>query len=303
MKYISPSGLFCWRADKDEFYRRYVARNRPPRPVQTMPMAVGSVFDGLIKAWVDGGTGRMNEWVDAYMEGADEDVDMTDESSRVEALGHGKSAWYTYKEEGGLGTLEKLLDGADSINTEGDMLIDVEGVPIRMKQDLIVKRGDVWVVLDWKVNGWMAKSRISPSKGWWSCGGGGHRDHVPGVVGDVAVDLGDFKTLNPKWWTQLQTYSWGVGTGDGEVVGLIHQVLGRDRVCFYGGVLGCGAGLLDEYRSVVEIARSDWFFRELSKEESIDRCQGLELAASAFKGSSEEDEWYNGMMGRGGSVQ
>jgi hypothetical protein len=51
-KYLSPSSVKAWDSNRDEFYLKYLAENRPERFPQTMPMAAGSAFDANIKAFL-----------------------------------------------------------------------------------------------------------------------------------------------------------------------------------------------------------------------------------------------------------
>src|ERR1700733_9743280 len=52
MAYLSPTSLSLFLKDETQFYMQYLAENRPARPPQTVPMAVGSSFDAFAKSYL-----------------------------------------------------------------------------------------------------------------------------------------------------------------------------------------------------------------------------------------------------------
>jgi len=51
-KYLSPSALQLWLKDKEAYFIRYLALERPPKIAQTEAMAVGSAFDAYTKSFL-----------------------------------------------------------------------------------------------------------------------------------------------------------------------------------------------------------------------------------------------------------
>ena len=52
MQYLSHSSFSLYEKDKDAFYVKYMAEQRPPSFKQTQPMSVGSAFDAYVKFWL-----------------------------------------------------------------------------------------------------------------------------------------------------------------------------------------------------------------------------------------------------------
>ena len=51
-KFLSPSSIGKWNDDREEYYLRYLADNRPPKMAQTLPMSIGSAFDAYTKSYI-----------------------------------------------------------------------------------------------------------------------------------------------------------------------------------------------------------------------------------------------------------
>ena len=73
MRYLSPTSLSTWKkcvdaGDMTEFFIRYLADKRPPRPPQTIPMAVGSAFDAYVKCYIMDRLGIKGEGFDVLFE-------------------------------------------------------------------------------------------------------------------------------------------------------------------------------------------------------------------------------------------
>jgi len=64
--YLSPSALGVFEKDREQYYLKYLADNRPPRMPQTEPMAVGSAFDAFVKSYLHhslfGNHGKDNQY-------------------------------------------------------------------------------------------------------------------------------------------------------------------------------------------------------------------------------------------------
>jgi hypothetical protein len=249
--YLSPSALDCFETDAVEYYRRYLAENRPPKFPQTMPMAAGSAFDAYVKSHLhdvifgkghkDSARYELRALFEAQVES----------HLRNWAWPVGHYIFEEYKASGALADLMIELQGAiDDPKFEFDLTGEVkgsrepvegviQGVTIMGKPDLHFINGEgAHVVYDWKVNGFCGKANTSPKPGYvmlrdskygnWQRLGA-HKNaflqRYRGIEINTAMYL---EQVDPKWATQLAAYGWLLGEPVGsEVINGIDQIACR----------------------------------------------------------------------------
>jgi hypothetical protein len=216
-----------------------------------------------------------------------------------------------YKRSGALGELMIILEASNNIRFEfeicGMVQCDGElkgtdnvilkgtdtGVILKGKPDAhFVTREGIGIILDWKVNGYMGIGR--PVAGYmerrdgWGTRRGPHRDVCPVKLGGVWYNAD--QVLDEGWARQLAVYAWLLGEQvGGEFIVAVEQLVCRKGS---GGVEVCshrcriGVDWQKEYfnrvKQIWEIVRSDWVFRDMSREESLARCKILDEVDTNF---------------------
>ncbi len=240
--YISPTSYRMWRDNVDEYYLKYLAEVRPPRLMQTMPMAIGSAFDAYVKAYMSRelfGEVRPGFDLDELFE---KQVEL---QNRDWARGAGKYAFDCYLKSGAMLALMVELETAESeprfeFTIQGDIAYSinlgisggenrtVEGVvPLLGKPDLYyVTVGGSHIVYDFKVNGFCGNSATSPKPGFTIIRDGwDHDDYKPSrgegrahknctltnVDGILINENIFFEDISDDWAVQLTIYGWELG--------------------------------------------------------------------------------------------
>jgi hypothetical protein len=241
IKKLSPTSLHTWETDREEFYMKYLADNRPPREPQTGAMAIGSSFDAFVKCSLYHHLfGNDGDGVYDLERLFNEQVE--NEEIRPWAWEAGKYAFDCYRTWGCYDELLTELQSSDSApRFEFELRGEICGVPVVGKPDLWYKRV-VDVIYDWKVNGFCATRPQSPKKFYKTCrdcwgedrakqtrGGGQSKphkgyeeiNHFGHMIGEHF--LGE---VNKTWADQLCIYSWllGVEVGDDDMVVGIDQL-------------------------------------------------------------------------------
>lgn len=242
--YLSPTSLHKAETDLHEFYKEYLADNRPPRLKQTEAMSVGSAFDAYVK----------NALVKDLFGQASGKFDFeTLFTSQVEAHNRdfartaGLHCFTSYKVSGAYAMLLRVLQvspvaprfeftarsssdagvaGAVAYG-DGSSAVPILGKPDCAFEDIARNH----VILDWKVNGYMSK--MSPAKGYERCYDGwstdrakrsrshgkAHKEWFPAAspggrsaAGGIQVNaLLTLDQVNAKWALQQATYGWLAG--------------------------------------------------------------------------------------------
>ena len=313
-KYMSPTSLMLHESNPEECYMRYISDNPPPRMMQTEPMSVGSAFDAAVK-------GRLNVDLGLGLAFTADDLfySSVEPHNRDFAQGAGEVVMDGYVADGSYSRLLRLLGGATDVWMDYDSQFEWDGVPVFGKPDLgfsvlctdeQVSRGRLdralWrVVLDWKVNGFCSKSG-----GRAVAGHSRHKDFFPCWVGPLEVSCESYlEHREKKWATQTCVYSvmdaltLGLDLEDEPLV-LIDQVLCRDGsyVGTMEHVSGLSVGFRDSVRSrfvsAWDVWNSDWFFRDLTRAESMEKCAALDARADTFIGDDKDTEWLKRIYGR-----
>jgi len=209
VKYLSPTSISTWKADRTEFFFRYLADDRPERLPQTRPMSVGSAFDAYVKAYL---VERLFKSTD--VDGVDYSLEhlfeqQVEPHNRDWAWVAGREAMELYRASGALADLCLELDAASSeprfeFKVEGRVSHQkvTDGVPFLGRPDLYFtietrdSDGRVYithVIIDWKVNGWCARRAPSPVKGYKMCRTwryGLKKEHKAYLASCMAQDMG-----------------------------------------------------------------------------------------------------------------
>lgn len=241
--YMSPTSLKSWEANKDEYYLRYLATNRPPRMPQTQPMSVGSAFDAYVKSYLHNALyGEYGEYaLDIIFE------KQVEPHNRDWARIAGKHVYDNYARCGALADL--MLELGTAVNKprfEFDLLGTVEthlgDVPLLGKPDIFfINNQGARVILDWKVNGYCGNSTTSPMPGYIMCrdtwlpsdkkpSNGNrmpHKDCIPSDFKGLKINTQIYmEQKNEEWAAQLATYAWLLG----EEVGSQELIVGIDQI-------------------------------------------------------------------------
>lgn len=230
-KFLSPSAMSTWYEDRQEYYLKYLADDRPARLPQTQPMSVGSAFDGYVKSYL------VKRLFGEYREGfALDDIleAQVEPHNRDWARIAGKIAFDQYVASGALADLMLELEGClEEPRFEFTVSGNVEhagyvgGVPLLGKPDIYFKTKEAArCIYDWKVNGYCGKRPTSPKKGYIKCTDGwssadykpsrgtgyAHKDAHLMKVGGVVISLAHtMEEIDLKWAGQLCTYGWLLG--------------------------------------------------------------------------------------------
>lgn len=294
-KFLSPTSVSLFYKNRDKFYLKYLADNRPPREKQTRPMSVGSAFDAYIKA---------------YLEERLFGLDLFDElfTTQVEAHNRdwakeaGKHVFDFYKSCGALKNLLKELEQAkEDPKFEATVTANIDGVPLLGKPDLyFITAEEGHVILDWKVNGYCSRSRVSP-KPEYVCirpSGKPHKNAHLIKIGGIMCNVNSyFETIDSHWCNQLCIYAWTLGeeVGGRFIIG-IDQVVCKPgierpdlRVALHRSRASSGyqKELMARITKAWETIQSGHIFDELSKEDSDARCSQLDIYHEAFDGEDD----------------
>ncbi len=210
LKYLSPTSIALALEDPMAFHRKYVLGQKETF-VQTPAMALGAAFDAYLKGEIRdrlyGDKGIAGELFERNV----------DPQNRDHAKVHGYRVFKAYLGSGFLGLMEEVSKARGVVRMEETVEDVVAGVPLLGKPDLYwYDDSGRHTVLDFKVNGYMSKSKMSPKKtGDWVAG----------------VNVHDLKPVQ-DWVLQLCVYGWVLGEGIGaDTMYGIEQMLGPD--CLY----------------------------------------------------------------------
>jgi len=226
-RYLSPTSIKMWEANRDQFYLYYLSDLKPARDPQTPPMAVGSAFDAYVKSFlVERLLGKRPEFEFKTIFEA-----QVEPHNRDEALGAGKAVFDFYSRCGALSDILLDLQGCigqpkfeASIEGYISPISGLHGdVPLLGKPDIFfLTKNGARVIFDWKVNGYYSKQGISPHK-WYARirpGGECHKDCWGSVHRDQGIMLCGHKEhslcrVEPDWSAQCSIYAWLLGESVG----------------------------------------------------------------------------------------
>jgi len=288
-RHISPTSYMLYKKNPQEFYHRYLADNKKPRFPSSDAMSVGTAYDCKVKSVLSVEFfGKDNFEGEAERTINPEYLDM--------ALAAGDHIFDAYVESGAMGDLLKLVS-ASPIQPimEEVVTCKVGDVIIYGKPDLAICTPNmIPIMLDFKVNGYCSKYPKSPAKGWmvlrhrpkdvWEvkhC----HPKTKPVIVDGVKVNRTfTLDEVYKDWAVQLTLYGWALEsmgvTSNADPICQIEQIVSKPskiegekpilrfatHSCFISPEFK--ADLYDDLQNLWELCHSDWFFRDLSKEQS-----------------------------------
>lgn len=320
-EYMSPTSLKTFEGNRDEFYLKYLAENRPPRLPQTIPMSVGSAFDAYCKSYLHHALHGNYGDGDAYRS---ENIfeKQVEPHNRDQAKVDGKYVFDCYKKCGALSDLMIELNKSVGkprfeFDIKGTLESRVGSVPLLGKPDIFfINSQGARVILDWKVNGFYSNSVTSPMKGYvktrdcWEPTEKKrtpnnmmpHKDCYPTDVNGIKINSTMFlEEGNVEWADQLNIYAWLLG----EPVGSESLIIGIDQICGSPGRLlrvvshrlrsrsAYQFTLLDRLVTAWQAIEAGHIFQELSFEESQERQAHLEDVAKGLSAGDDFSKFVN----------
>lgn len=302
LEYLSPTSISVFKQSVQDFYLRYLSENRPTREPQTQPMSIGSSFDAFVKNY-------MHEKL--FGKGADARFDLTtlfeaqvEKHHRDWAWDNGKYLFGVYRDSGALADLMIELEGAVGtprfeIEVRGVVNGQREGVTKSMSGVTFLGKPDVSfnnrggnnIILDFKVNGYCSKSAVSPMPGYlrirghdWS---GPHKNCIPVMHNGMLINRDDrLENLKEDWATQLSIYGWLCGNEvGGDFITAIDQIACKPKGPYpHIRIAEHRLRTSETYQwhvfstaqNIWDIVQSDHIFRDMTLEQSKDRCQVLD---------------------------
>lgn len=257
-EYLSPSAIALFERDPDDYARRYLATNKPNREPQTQPMAIGSAFDAYVKAYlysrfVNRGDGKYEfeylfetqvepqwrdwarkegEFVFKYYQRTGSLADLI-----LELQNHVAEPRFETDLLGVVDGRQQIMAFAAGAVRHRDIQAALKHPPVQFlgKPDMyfISQTGDR-IILDWKVNGYCAKSNTSPLPGYVRCYELGepvkvHKEAIIGNVGGIKVNSALYlEDIKGDWARQIAIYAWLLGTPvGGRIIAAIDQIVGQ----------------------------------------------------------------------------
>lgn len=286
LNYLSPTSVRLYYTDAEKFYKTYLSKNRTPRPPQTVEMALGSAFDARIKAHlykklINKGDQRFD--LDTLYEA------QVEPQNRDKVANTSKHVFDFYFKNG---LSDLLRDMAGSL-TEPRFEIEVKGqvqrnlhqVPILGRPDVVyTNREGCLVIVDWKVNGYYSKYDYSPEKGYINRYPDMkvHKSTIPHKYKGMMIGTLPMEEIKQEWADQLSMYSWLLGGYVGkEIITAIDQIVGKPekiKVALFRAKVSQDyqVSLFEKVRNLWEYIQEEHIFRDISKEESIQRCKLLD---------------------------
>lgn len=322
IEYLSPSSIGVFESDPDEFYRRYLADERPPRVPQTQPMSIGSAFDAYVKNY-------LHEKL--FGKGSDPRFELdTLLEAQVEAHNldwareHGRYVFNQYKQCGCLADMmtelgqaqndprfEFELRGAVSGYRQG-VTTTIADVVLMGKPDLhYVNKAGVTCILDFKVNGYCSTRNQSPMAGYVRLRSAGktnlgqHRDCLLLMHNGMMINATkNLEMANRDWAKQLAIYAWLTGEPvGGDFLVAIDQIvcnpnpggLPAVKVAEHRTRVGIPfqREVFDRACEIWEVVHSDHIFRNLSPQASREHAAVLDRQSRELRGEAPpEDQWF-----------
>jgi hypothetical protein len=322
IEYLSPTSIALFEQDQELFYQQYISDNRPVREPQNRVMSIGSAFDARAKSYLHqslfGATHTdSNKFLFQTIFEA-----QVEKQNRDWALENSKYVFEQYKQSGALGDLMLELQSSSG---EPKLEFDVRGavsgyreaeqkkideVVLLGKPDVsYISKGGAHVILDFKVSGYCSSYNTSPAPGYVRLRGAGrtnygsHKDcfeiDFKGVKINCSTTL---DVIKKDWAAQCTIYSWLCGAAIGEefIVCIDQLVCNPNK----GGLPSIKVAehkmkvnpvfqrkLFNRICEINEIVRSNWFFRDMEKADSIERCRLLD-GTSAGVIETPADEWF-----------
>jgi len=313
-KFISPSALSIWKENQEQYYCRYLAVEKVNRSPQTKPMSVGGSFDAYVKSWL---YQRLFNKKDEF--GFDEIFEkQVEQQNRDFAIKAGATCFLAYKQSGALLEIFQLLQKSTNVRFEftttgqvepetgllfgavrvPDSLRSNNPVVLLGKPDLNFDYFQNNCTLDWKVNGFCSAIGKTPTQGYVDCAGRMHKECSLEYIKDLPVNRDhNIEIQEPTWATQIATYSWLTGSEVGsEFIALVDQVAckpGDIRIAKHRCRISKAfqENAYKAYQDLWDYIHSGWIFRNVSKEESEQRCDILSGRANILNKDTTKHAW------------
>lgn len=298
-KALSPTSLHLWESDREAFYLKYMSGVEKPDQAQTLAMAVGSAFDAHVKS-------ELVKHLYSEVPPEYELEAMLEEQVDAEIIPAAREAGkYVFDCYYKCGAYSELLDllcrSTEPPRFEFKITREIGGVPLVGKPDCWFMLNGGQVVLDWKVNGYCSTSPTSPKKLYSYCrdtwsetegkptrgGDGPHKSFDPMEYCGTLIGKHYLEDVDHDWADQLAIYTWMLGTpvGSETVIACIDQIAAKPgdplpllRVAQHRCRLGSfwQHSLLGRLQDCWRTVTSGHIFTEMSKEESVARCELLD---------------------------
>lgn len=312
IEYLSPSRINLWARDKETFFVRYLADAPRLNEPQTRPMAIGSAFDAQCKSYLHKElAAHHNTEVDERFILENIFAAQVDPDLHEWAKPHSEYVLEQYKSSGALYDLlfeiKKNKEASQHVRFEfevkGAVMGEREGVTKTIGNVTLLGKPDMafineeghQVILDWKVSGYCSPRTTSPMPGYLRLRSGGrnefgaHKNALPIVYKGTKINgVTTLDQCNKEWATQLAVYSWLMGNPiGGDAIFAIDQVVcsqnpsnsGLPVLRFAEHRLLIDASfqrlLWNKICEMWDVVRSDHIFRDVSYEESKQRCHIL----------------------------
>lgn len=312
-KYLSYSSLSLFEKNREEFFLKHLAGNRPDRIPQQRPASVGSSFDARVKAELSAALGIPGNRFEDLFEAS------VEPQNRDWALPAGQYVYEEYRRCGAYDDLLAVLRTASEVHFESKVDREVSGVPLSGKPDcrFVVKPAltAIQVILDWKVKGFCSRNTTSPTKGYRlvrDCGGWLKPGRNNGLAHDLylpydhhgfEVGAGFMETCNDEYADQITVYGWLLGQepGDESVAVMIDEIVAKPngerpllRVANHRARVTRRhqLELLERAKKCWDAIHSGHIFTDLSRDDSDARCELLDSTAAALK-TGGDDAWFS----------
>lgn len=305
-KYISPSSLSKWESNRSEFYSMYLCEHRNPRPLQEVYMAVGSGLDAFVKSQIYSDVFGPSQLKGSQFEFTTIFESQVEAHCRDEVMTRAADLWKQYNESGAYGALlADIVQSPFPPQMEFTSAAEVQGVPLSGKPDLrYVTKEHVHVLADWKVNGSTSVHGASPEQGFKIArntydakkNGEVHKKFEPMQFKDVVCNARYLDEFCDYWADQLAIYAWTMGeeVGSEEFVTRMEQVACRPvkdqplpRAKFATHVSRISKRhqelLISRIHDCWNTIKSGHIFTDMSREESDERCEMLDMVAQTPK--------------------
>lgn len=285
IEYLSPTSYSIFREDPEKFYLSYLTLNRPPRPPQTIPMALGSAFDARIKSYLY-----------EKLIGKDPRFELTalydaqvERQNRDEVWQDSLDLFELYQKNGLTSLLQEMAGSLTAprfeIEVKGIVERSIHEIPLLGKPDVFyINKQGCQVIVDWKVNGYYSKYDYSPKPGYINIYPDmkTHKSTMRMPYKGMVIGSLPMEDIHDQWANQLSVYSWLLGGTVGkETITAIDQLVGKKgktRVAQFRAKVSeeYQLDLFDNIRKVWGYIQDEHIFQDLSKEDSLNRCKLLD---------------------------
>jgi hypothetical protein len=321
ISYLSPTSIALYNKDPEEFYQRYLSEIPPPRDPQLKVMSIGSSTDAYIKSYLHQNLFGKDHKDAAKFEFNTLFTSQVESQNRDWAREHGLYVFNQYKSSGCLADIMLELQSAVSeprfeFDVRGSVHGYREGIEKTLGEIVLLGKPDCSYVngeganitLDWKINGYLGTGKTYPKAGYIKLRSanrtdlGSHKDCF--AIVDKGIKINCSSTLDAvdkEWAAQISVYSWLMGSPVGsDFIAAIDQGCcsyvpnGLPEIKFAQHRMKISVDfqhkLFNNILNIWEIVHSPHYFRDMSLEDSIERCRLLDGQAFGVV-ETPEDEW------------